>query len=336
MDPPTWFTTIPATMSIDGFPDEPGRDPLLRRVVARRPIPLSARAAVIAHGTTTAGTARATLFAMNPLYRADPEHGWSMAGLAAYWADEAPTGTAPLRESPGLLAGPSVACRPRRSPFRRRLVDMLFDGMDAYHYFAESSHDSCPRFAALVREGNRIGIVVRCDSADSREWERFAAPHRCSRCANRAVSWTWQIRPGAAVNPGFGSSKPTQHGRVAANSTTSQAADCCSRRTVPTLGFSRLVATRPTASRTPAQPRGDVSAVRLTVPRLLAEAKNSPALLGRTLRHAEFRLSRRKPRNRSARPCHEIIPDVPRRSVIAVDTSVHDCRARRSVRPLAG
>jgi hypothetical protein len=44
--------------------------------------------AVIAHGTTTAGTARATVFAMNPLYRADPEREWSMAGLAAYWADQ--------------------------------------------------------------------------------------------------------------------------------------------------------------------------------------------------------------------------------------------------------
>jgi hypothetical protein len=43
--------------------------------------------AVIAHGTTV-GTARATVFAMNPLYRADPEREWSMVGLAAYWADQ--------------------------------------------------------------------------------------------------------------------------------------------------------------------------------------------------------------------------------------------------------
>ena len=45
-------------------------------------------AAVIAHGTTTAGTARATVFAMNPLYCADPEREWSMASVAAYWADQ--------------------------------------------------------------------------------------------------------------------------------------------------------------------------------------------------------------------------------------------------------
>ena len=48
----------------------------------------AAGAAVIAHGTYTAGTARLTTFAMNPLYRADPEREWSMVGLAAYWADK--------------------------------------------------------------------------------------------------------------------------------------------------------------------------------------------------------------------------------------------------------
>jgi hypothetical protein len=42
---------------------------------------------VIAHGTNTAGTARLTVFAMNPLYRADPEREWPMVGSAAYWAD---------------------------------------------------------------------------------------------------------------------------------------------------------------------------------------------------------------------------------------------------------
>jgi hypothetical protein len=50
--------------------------------------PSAPGSAVIAHGTTTAGAARATVFAMNPLYRADPEREWSMAGLVAYWADQ--------------------------------------------------------------------------------------------------------------------------------------------------------------------------------------------------------------------------------------------------------
>ena len=43
---------------------------------------------MIAHGTSTAGTARLTIFAMNPLYRADPEREWTMLGSAAYWADK--------------------------------------------------------------------------------------------------------------------------------------------------------------------------------------------------------------------------------------------------------
>jgi hypothetical protein len=43
---------------------------------------------VIAHGTNTAGTARLTVFANNPLYRADPEREWPMVGTAAYWADK--------------------------------------------------------------------------------------------------------------------------------------------------------------------------------------------------------------------------------------------------------
>jgi hypothetical protein len=49
-------------------------------------------AAVIVHGLNTAGvngagTARMVVFAMNPLYRADPEREWAMVGAAAYWVD---------------------------------------------------------------------------------------------------------------------------------------------------------------------------------------------------------------------------------------------------------
>ena len=45
-------------------------------------------AAVIAHGTNTANTARLVVFANNPLYRADPEREWPMLGSAFYWADK--------------------------------------------------------------------------------------------------------------------------------------------------------------------------------------------------------------------------------------------------------
>ena len=90
MDPPTWFTSVPTTLSVDGrFADDfeeiigsgfwPTDDGLSDSALG---------SAVIVHGTTTAGTARATIFAMNPLYRADPEREWSMVGLAAYLADQ--------------------------------------------------------------------------------------------------------------------------------------------------------------------------------------------------------------------------------------------------------
>jgi hypothetical protein len=86
MDPPTWFTGIPATFSVDGRLPQTG-------FFAAGLWALDAQSAsapgapVIAHGTNTAGTSRMTVFAMNPLYRADPEREWPMVGSAAYWAD---------------------------------------------------------------------------------------------------------------------------------------------------------------------------------------------------------------------------------------------------------
>lgn len=87
MDPPTWFTAVPATMTVDG------RLPLAGYFLAGlwQPDAQSATApgsAVIAHGTSISGAARLTVFAMNPLYRADPEREWTMLGSAAYWADQ--------------------------------------------------------------------------------------------------------------------------------------------------------------------------------------------------------------------------------------------------------
>ena len=87
MDPPTWFTSIPTTMSVDGRLPEVGY--FLAGLWA--PDAQSASApgsAVIAHGTDSSGIARLTIFAMNPLYRADPEREWTMLASAAYWADQ--------------------------------------------------------------------------------------------------------------------------------------------------------------------------------------------------------------------------------------------------------
>jgi hypothetical protein len=87
VDPPTWFTSTPATMSVDA------RLPLVGYFAAGlwAPDPQSASApgaAVIAHGANTANTARLVVFAMNPLYRADPEREWPAVGTSAYWVDK--------------------------------------------------------------------------------------------------------------------------------------------------------------------------------------------------------------------------------------------------------
>ena len=88
MDPPTWFTTVPATLTVDA------QLPLTGFFAAGlwhldAQSATAPGAAVIAHGTNTAGTARLTVFAKNPLYRADPEREWPMLDrLGAYWADQ--------------------------------------------------------------------------------------------------------------------------------------------------------------------------------------------------------------------------------------------------------
>ncbi len=87
VDPPTWFTSVPSTMSVDA------RLPMTGFFLAGL-WPLNAASAtapgsaLIAHGTNIAGTARLTSFSLNPLYRADPEREWPMVGSAVYWADQ--------------------------------------------------------------------------------------------------------------------------------------------------------------------------------------------------------------------------------------------------------
>ena len=90
MDPPTWFSSVPATATVDGqlladttstFASGLWRFPRLTS---------AATAPIIVHaiGTAPGSAARLTAFAMNPLYRADPEREWPMVSLAAYWADQ--------------------------------------------------------------------------------------------------------------------------------------------------------------------------------------------------------------------------------------------------------
>jgi hypothetical protein len=87
VDPPTWFTAVPSTLTVDGSLPLTGFFLsglwLLDAQSASAP-----GSAMIAHGTNTAGTARITSFAMNPLYRADPEREWPMMASAALWVDQ--------------------------------------------------------------------------------------------------------------------------------------------------------------------------------------------------------------------------------------------------------
>jgi hypothetical protein len=87
MDPPTWFTAVPSSLAVDGR--LPFTNFFAAGLWALDPQSATAPGApVIAHGTNTAGTARLTVFAMNPLYRADPEREWPAISSAAYWADQ--------------------------------------------------------------------------------------------------------------------------------------------------------------------------------------------------------------------------------------------------------
>ena len=86
VDPPTWFTavdglTVDARLPLTGF----FAAGLWLLDAQSQSAPGSA---LIAHGTNTAGTARVTVFANNPLYRADPEREWPAVSQAAYWGDQ--------------------------------------------------------------------------------------------------------------------------------------------------------------------------------------------------------------------------------------------------------
>jgi hypothetical protein len=86
MDPPTWFTST-GPLSVDArFPSTGFFAAGLWLLDAQSAT--APGSAVIAHGTNTSGTARLTVYAMNPLYRADPEREWPSISTAAYWADQ--------------------------------------------------------------------------------------------------------------------------------------------------------------------------------------------------------------------------------------------------------
>jgi hypothetical protein len=88
VDPPTWFTSVPAGWTVDGSLPMTGFFLSGLWKLDDGMSPTAPGAAVIAHGTNTSGTARIASFAMNPAYRADPEREWPMLASAALWADQ--------------------------------------------------------------------------------------------------------------------------------------------------------------------------------------------------------------------------------------------------------
>ena len=89
MDPPTWLTAVPGSLQIDARLPQSGFFAaglwLLDGQSASAP-----GAPLIAHGPNTSGTARLTVFAMNPGYRADPEREWPALGSSLYWVQQSP------------------------------------------------------------------------------------------------------------------------------------------------------------------------------------------------------------------------------------------------------
>jgi hypothetical protein len=120
MDAPTWSAAVPSSLSVDA------RLPSAGFFAAGLWLldPQSASApgsALIAHGPNAAETARLTVFAMNPLYRADPEREWPPFASAAYWVDQSAATTlrrsaapASARQAPSVIDEPAPAVRPRR------------------------------------------------------------------------------------------------------------------------------------------------------------------------------------------------------------------------------
>jgi hypothetical protein len=104
MDPPTWFTAVPDGAAIDarmlGDPSS-----MFASGLWQLPRPEGATDAPIAiHAQSTAegSSARIVAFAMNPLYRADPEREWPMIGTAAYWASQ--SGASPAESAASVMS----------------------------------------------------------------------------------------------------------------------------------------------------------------------------------------------------------------------------------------
>ena len=81
---PVWFTEVPDDVAVDGRLPASG---YLASGHWPTPDPTAGGSPVIIHGRNTAGTARITLFGIDPLFRAHPERSFPAVSESFYWAD---------------------------------------------------------------------------------------------------------------------------------------------------------------------------------------------------------------------------------------------------------
>jgi Zinc carboxypeptidase len=84
VEDPVWFTDVPDDVAVDGR--LPASD-YLASGHWPNPDPSAGGSPVIVHGPNTAGTARITLFGIDPLFRAHPERSFPAVSEGFYWGD---------------------------------------------------------------------------------------------------------------------------------------------------------------------------------------------------------------------------------------------------------
>jgi zinc carboxypeptidase len=84
VEDPVWFTDVPEDVTVDGR--LPASD-YLASGHWPNPDPSAGGSPVIIHGPNTAGTARITLFGIDPLFRAHPERSFPAVSEGFYWGD---------------------------------------------------------------------------------------------------------------------------------------------------------------------------------------------------------------------------------------------------------
>jgi hypothetical protein len=84
VEDPVWFTDVPADITVDGRLPE---SDYLASGHWPNPDPSAGGSPIIVHGPNEAGTARITLFGIDPLFRAHPERSFPAVAGGFYWGD---------------------------------------------------------------------------------------------------------------------------------------------------------------------------------------------------------------------------------------------------------